>query len=508
VLRSILSVGGFTLASRITGFIRDVVMAAVMGTGLVADAFVVAQRLPNHFRAIFGEGAFNAAFVPTYTTVLEQRGAPAAQRLAGGLTVLLVAVLTVLTGLAIAFMPQLVALLAPGFPATPERFALAVTLTRITFPYLMFIVLVTLLSGVLNAHGRFAAAAAAPILLNVAIVAALGIAFLFPSAGHAAAWGVAAAGVLELLLVAAAARRAGILPAPRRPTLDADTRRFFRTLGPAVIGSAGVQIAMFADTIIASLLPTGAVAALYFADRLYQLPVGVIGIAAGTVLLPTMSKRIAAGDVAGASRAQNRAMAFTLVLSAPFLVAFLAIPELIMRALFMRGAFDEASARASAAVLAAYGIGLPAVVLIRSAVASFYSRQDTATPLIASFTGIAVNIALKLVLWAPLGAAGLALATAVGAWVNVLLLLGLARRRDAFVPDPALWRTLLAVAVAAATLAGVTLGLGPAVTRFAAGLPSLRTEAELAILGSIGIVAYAAVLLGLFRALRLRLGRI
>jgi putative peptidoglycan lipid II flippase len=300
---------------------------------------------------------------------------------------------------------------------------------------------------------------------------------------------------------------AGILPTPRRPTLDADTKRFFRTLGPAVVGSAGVQIAMFADTIIASLLPTGAVAALYFADRLYQLPVGVIGIAAGTVLLPTMSKRIAAGDVAGASRAQNRAMAFTLVLSAPFLVAFLAIPELIMRALFMRGAFDDASARASAAVLAAYGVGLPAVVLIRSAVASFYSRQDTATPLIASFAGIGVNIALKLVLWQPLGAAGLALATAAGAWVNVLLLLGLAHRRDAFVPDPTLWRTLLAVTVAAAVLAGVALGLGPSVTRFAAGLPSLRNEAELAILGSLGVVAYAAVLLGLFRALRLSLGR-
>ncbi len=507
MLKSILSVGSFTLLSRITGFVRDIVMAAVMGTGLVADAFVVAQRLPNHFRAIFGEGAFNSAFVPSYSKALETKGREAALLLAGRLMTLLIIALGVLTALAFVFMPQLVALLAPGFPDEPEKFSLAVTLTRITFPYLLFIVLVTLLSGVLNAADRFAAAAAAPVLLNVAMVAALAAAFLFPTAGHAAAWGVAVAGVLELALLVVAAHRAGCLPRPRAVVFDADLRRFFRTLGPAVIGAAGVQIAMFADTIIASLLPTGAVSSLYYADRLYQLPVGVIGIAAGTVVLPTMAKRLAAGDEAGAFRAQNRAVAFTTALAAPFFVAFLLVPDLIMAALFMRGAFTAESAAAAGAALAAYGVGLPAVVLIRSAVASFHARQDTTTPLVASFSGIGVNLILKLALYGPMGAPGLALATAVGAWVNVVLLVVMARRRGYTAPDRDLARTVAAVAGCAVLLAGVTLAVDPVLRSAAAGWGDLAAVGRLAALGALGAVVYFGALFALVRALRLPFGR-
>ena len=324
MFRKILSVGGWTLVSRVTGFARDIVMAAVLGAGPVADAFVVAQRLPNHFRAIFGEGAFNSAFVPAYARIYETDGDPAARRFASRIFTLMLVVQVIVLVVALLAMPWVVRLLAPGFSNDPAKFDLAVTLTRITFPYLLFITLVTLLSGLLNAHERFAAAAAAPILLNVSIVAALAAAFLFPSAGHAAAWGVAAAGVLEFLLVWTAASRAGVAPRLKRLGIDGDTKTFFKTLGPAVVGSAGPQIAAFADTIIASFLPTGAVSSLYYADRLYQLPVGVIGIAVGTVLLPEMSRRIAAGDVARAHGAQNRAIGFTLALTAPFAVAFLA----------------------------------------------------------------------------------------------------------------------------------------------------------------------------------------
>ncbi|WP_293853275.1 murein biosynthesis integral membrane protein MurJ [uncultured Alsobacter sp.] len=507
MFRQILSVGGFTLLSRVTGFVRDIVMAAIMGTGLVADAFVVAQRLPNHFRAIFGEGAFNSAFVPSYAKALESQGQQAATLLAGRLLTLLAIVLTIVTALAIVYMPSLVALLAPGFPDEPEKFALAVTLTRITFPYLLFVTLVTLVSGVLNAADRFAAAAAAPILLNVTVVAALAVAFLFPTAGHAAAWGVAVAGVLELLLVVFDARRAGIMPVPRGIVLDAGMRRFFRTLGPAVIGSAGVQIAMFADTIIASLLPTGAVSSLYYADRLYQLPVGVIGIAAGTVVLPAMARRLAVGDEDGAAAAQNRAMAFTLAIAAPFFVAFLLIPTLIMEALFMRGAFDAHSAAAAGAALAAYGIGLPAVVLIRSAIASFHARQDTATPLIASFSGIGVNLALKLVLYAPLGAPGLALATAAGAWVNFALLAFLALRRRAMRPDRGLKLTLVAVLVSVAALVLYTLLAHRPLATLAAGVPSAHAIVLLALLGGGGAIVYFGLLFGLLKALRVPLRR-
>jgi putative peptidoglycan lipid II flippase len=263
MLRKILSVGGWTLGSRATGFLRDVVMAALMGTGPVADAFVVALRIPNHFRAIFGEGAFNAAFVPAYARIDEAQGRERARLFVDRVFGVMLVVQVALLAVALPAMPWIVGLLAPGFSADPQKFELAVTLTRITFPYLLFIVLVTVLSGLLNAHERFAAAAGAPILLNVCLIGALALAFLFPTAGHAAAWGVALAGVLELALVWVAAQRAGLAPGLARPRWDENLRGLLRTLGPAVIGSAGVQIAMFADTIIASFLPTGAVSSLY-----------------------------------------------------------------------------------------------------------------------------------------------------------------------------------------------------------------------------------------------------
>ncbi|HEX2136417.1 MAG TPA: murein biosynthesis integral membrane protein MurJ [Microvirga sp.] len=507
MLRKIVSVGGWTLLSRLTGFVRDVAIAAVMGIGPVADAFVVALRIPNHFRAIFGEGAFNNAFVPTYARVLETDGPGPARSLSSRITTLMLIVQAVLLVAALAAMPWVVSLLAPGFPADPARFGLAVALTRITFPYLLFITLVTILSGVLNAHQRFAAAAAAPILLNLSLIAALALAFLFPSAGHAAAWGVAAAGVLELLLVWAAAQRAGVAPALERPRLDPAMRSFFRTLGPAVIGSAGVQLAMFADTIIASFLPTGAVSALYYADRLYQLPVGVIGIAAGTVLLPEMSRRIAAGDVAGAHAAQNRAVGLTLALAAPFVVAFLVAPDLILAALFQRGAFGPGAVQQASAVLAAYALGLPAIVLIRSAVASFYAREDTRTPLLASLTAVAVNVVAKLVLTGPYGVVGLALGTVVGAWVNLGLLILLAYRRDWTAPTGALARTGMAVLLASLALAAFAVLARPPLARLTSSLAVWRDESLLVLLGSASAGIYAAMLVIGLKALRVRLAR-
>ncbi|MBB4016020.1 putative peptidoglycan lipid II flippase [Chelatococcus caeni] len=508
MLKKLLSVGGFTLLSRLTGFARDVVFAAVMGAGLVADAFFVALRLPNHFRAIFGEGAFNAAFIPAYARILTTDGAEAARRFADRVFSLLTLVQLALLAAALALMPQFIDLMAPGFRDEPAKFELTVTLTRITFPYLLFIALVTLVSGVLNAADRFAAAAGAPILLNLSLIVAMGLAFLFPTAGHAAAWGVAAAGVLELALVCWDAKRAGLAPRFAVPRFDADMVAFFKVLGPAVIGSAGVQIAMFADTIIAAMLPTGAISSLYYADRLYQLPVGVVGIAAGTVLLPEMSRRIAGGDVAGAHGAQNRAAIFTLVLAAPCAVAFLAVPDLIMQALFGRGAFTAEDAAAAGAVLAAYATGLPAVVLIRSAVASFYSRADTTTPVIASLSAVAVNVALKFLLVGSMAAPGLALATAVGAWVNVLLLFVLAKRREWTAPSRELGRAISAIVIACAVLGLAAL----AAERWGDGLlPAAlpwRPQALIVLVAAAGALAYGATLLAGLRLMRVPLRRV
>jgi len=314
MIERIVTVGGFTLLSRMTGFIRDIILAAVLGAGPVADAFFVALRLPNHFRAIFAEGAFNAAFVPSYARIREQNGAQRAALFADRVFTLLLASQIVLLAVALVFTPAVLDVLAPGFRKDPGRFTLAVELTRITFPYLLLVTLVTLYGGILNALQRFAAAAAAPILLNLSLILALALAAFFPSAGHAAAWGVFAAGIFELLLVAGEAWRVGALAKFRWPEFDADVKQFFRALAPATVGSMGVQLAMFAHTIIASFLPAGAISALYYADRLNQLPIGVIGIAAGTVILPEMSRRLAAGDAAGAAHAQSRAVELTLLL--------------------------------------------------------------------------------------------------------------------------------------------------------------------------------------------------
>jgi putative peptidoglycan lipid II flippase len=485
MIRSILSVGGWTLVSRVTGFARDVVTAAVMGAGPMADAFVVAFRLPNHFRAIFGEGAFNTAFVPAYTH-LEQAGADgAAARFADRVFTLMLIVQVALLALALPAMPWIVRALAPGFSEDGARFALAVSLTRITFPYLLFMT-----------------------LLNLAMLVALGLAFLFPNAAYAAAWGVSVSGVLQFALVWWDARRHAYAPQLTKPVLrDPDMIRFFKILGPAVIGSAGFQIATFADTIIASFLPTGAVSALYYADRIYQLPFGVIAIAAGTVLLPEMSRRIAAGDVAGAHAAQNRAAGFSLALSAPFTIAFLTLPGLIMAALFQRGAFTAEDAARAASVLAAYGLALPAVVLVRSAVASFNARQDTTTPLYASLTAIAVNVALKLVLTGPYGVAGLALATAIGQWINLALLYGLALRRGWTAPGRVLGVTVAAVVVASAVLAGLAVYGLPFAERIVPALPHLREIAVLGVLGIAGALAYAGTLLAVMGAFGVRLRR-
>src|SRR5580700_8720242 len=485
----ILTVGGYTLVSRLTGFLRDVVMAAVLGAGPVADAFLVAFRLPNHFRAIFAEGAFSAAFVPAYARIRAQGGPDPARLFADRIFTLLVATQVVLLAFAVAFTPVVIRLLAPGFESDPGRFALAVELTRVTFPYLLAMTLVSLYGGMLNALDRFAAAAAAPILLNLSMMATLALAAFFPSAGHAAAWGV---------LLAGATARLGELPRLRRIVWDEDVKRFFAALGPATIGSGGVQLALFADTIIASFLPAGAISALYYADRLNQLPIGVIGIAVGTVLLPEMSRRIAAGDEDGARRAQSRAIEFALLLSVPCLVAFLVIPDLILRALFARGAFTAENAAAAGATLAAYALGLVPFVLIRSVVATFFARGDTATPVKAALTAVPVNIAFKIMLMGPLAQVGLALATTIGAWINFGLVLWFAARAGHLRRDPDLVRAVGKLAVAGLALALVLLFAQRPLLDLFAGWGRWRDLMALVVLAAIGGGVYVGIVLALF----------
>ncbi|ABD86998.1 murein biosynthesis integral membrane protein MurJ [Rhodopseudomonas palustris] len=498
MLRRIFTVGGFTLLSRLTGFARDIMLAAILGAGPIADAFFVALRLPNHFRAIFAEGAFNAAFVPAYAHVRGERGEISARLFADRIFTLLFASQLLLLVIALFFMPQMMSILAPGFSDDPAQRALAIDLTRITFPYLLLITLVTLYGGMLNVMQRFASAAAASIFLNISMMATLALAALFPSAGHAAAWGVLISGFLQYVLLAGDLSRHGGLPRFAMPKLDLDVRGFFRALGPATLGSMGTQVALFADTIIATFLPAGALSALYYADRLNQLPIGVIGIAIGTVLLPEMSRQLTSGDDVGAKASQRRAFEFTLLFSVPFVAAFLTVPDVIMRAMFARGAFTKADAVAAGATLAAYAIALVPFVLIRSAVAPFYARKDTATPMKAALTGIAVNVALKVALVGALAQVGLALATAVGAWINLLLVIGFAVRAGYLEIDRA-----LTLAIAKFVAVGLLLGAALwATARYAAPylaqLSALRDEAALALLIGVGALVYGAAILLLF----------
>jgi len=497
MIRRIATVGGLTLVSRLSGFVRDVIMAAVLGAGPIADAFFVAFRLPNHFRAIFAEGAFAAAFVPAYARTLEQAGLPAAKLFADQIAAALVTINLVLLAVALLFTPQVVGLLAPGLAGDPERFELAVALTRITFPYLALVSLETLFAGILNANNRFATAAGAPVLLNISLIATLLLAPHFQDAGHAAAWGVLIAGIAQVILVGGDAEGHGYGIRFRLPKLDEPTRRFLKALGPAIIGAGGVQLALFADTLIASFLPTGALSALYYADRINQLPIGVVGIAVGTVLLPEMSRRLAAGDEVGAASAQARGIQLALLLTIPCAAASFAIPDLIMRALFARGAFTSEDALAAGATLSAYAVGLVAFVLLRSFTAPFYARGNTATPVKAALLAAAINIGLKVVLMGPLAQVGLALATSIGAWINLSLLAYFARRQGFAVSGDAIGGPVLRLVVIGIIFTGALFAGAYGLDQALAATAQFRDETALAVLVVAGGILYFALVLAI-----------
>ncbi len=459
MFKRLASVGGFTLLSRVTGFIRDVLMAAIMGAGPLSDAFLVAFRLPNNFRAIFAEGAFNLAFLPRFAAMREKDGHDAAARFANRVYSWQMITQVVVLLAALGAMRPIVSVMAPGFAAHPGQLELATSLARIAFPYLIFTVVAVQLSAMLNAVGKFAAASAWSIFLNVAMIAALFCAPLFPNAAYAAAWGVFAAGILQLAFIVWAAARSHLRLRFERPRWTQEMRQFLLALGAATVGSASVQIGLFIDNVIASFLPSGDLTALYYADRINQLPMGTLAVAIGTVLLPEMSSLLAKGDRAGADAAQNRSAALALFLTLPFVAAFFTVPLTIMQGLFAHGAFHLEAAQIAANALMAYGVGLPAFVLIRCVSPAFYARGDTATPVRATIASVIVNIALKVALvWGVhLGAAGIALGTSLAAWVNVGVLVVLARSRGFLVVDRVFRRSIMPTLLATLVTGGGAL---------------------------------------------------
>jgi putative peptidoglycan lipid II flippase len=469
MLKGAFTVGLWTMASRILGFARDILIADILGTGPVADAFFVALRLPNLFRRLFGEGAFNAAFVPSISAILHTEGITAATGFAEEATAVMIFWLGGITALGEIFMPWVLYVLAPGFSGNAGKFALAVALTRIMFPYLFFVCLTALFSGVLNAMGRFAAAAAAPVLFNVFSIAfMLGLTPYVANPGYALAWGVTVSGVAQLLLLIIAMRRAGMRITLPRPRLTARMRHLFRRMAPGLLGAGVTQLNVSIDIIIGTLLPAGSVSLLYYADRVNQLPLGVIGTAAGTALLPAMARQISLGDHGAAITTLNRAIESVLMLTLPAAIGLSVAAVPVMDVLFVRGAFSTHTAVLAGRSLAAFAIGLPAFALVKVLTPGFFARGDTTTPLKIGVAAVALNLAMNLVFMHPLKAVGPALATSLASAFNVVLLVVLLRRRRHFVLDaPArrrIPRILLAGAVMAAAIAGTEFLLPPGKT--------------------------------------------
>lgn len=497
LLRSVATIGGYTLLSRILGFARDVLVAAFVGAGPVADAFFVAFKFPNLFRRLFAEGAFNAAFVPVFAGLVATSGPAAAKRFAEDSLAVLLAVLIVFVVVAEIAMPWLMYAFAPGFSADAPKFDLAVDLTRITFPYLLFISLVSLQGGVLNSIDRFAAVAATPVLMNVCFIAGLlALIRVTPTAGHALAWGVALAGAVQFLWLAAAMDRAGLALSLPRPRLSPEVRRLLALMLPATLGAGVVQVNIMIDIVIASILPTGAVSYLYYADRVYELPLGVIGIAIGTALLPQLARHARRGEEAAAIASLNRGLELAMLLALPATVALLVIARPIVGGLFERGAFGAGAADATAAALIAYALGLPAYVLIKVLTPGFYAREDTRTPVKIATACVVANTLIALALLKPLGAfgiahVGIAFATAASAWLNTGALATVLYRRGHLVPDTEL-RRRLPRGLAACLVMGVALWLArlPLGPWLSGG--SAHRAAALGVLVVVGLAVFGA----------------
>lgn len=483
------------MASRVLGFARDILIAAILGTGPVADAFFVALRLPNLFRRLFGEGAFNAAFVPSISTILHQDGIEAAAGFAEEATAVMIFWLGGITVLGEIFMPWILYVLAPGFATNHGKFALAVVLTRIMFPYLFFVCLTALFSGVLNAMGRFAAAAAAPVLFNVfSIVFMLAFSRYAPNPGYALAWGVTVSGVAQLILLVVAMRRAGMRITVPRPKLTPRMRSLFRRMAPGLVGAGVTQLNVSIDIIIGTLLPAGSVSVLYYADRVNQLPLGVIGTAAGTALLPAITRHIALRDEGAAVASLNRALESVLMLTLPAAIGLMVAARPVMDVLFVRGAFSLHTATLAGNSLAAFALGLPVFALVKILTPGFFARGDTMTPLKIGVAAVLLNLCLNLIFMHPLKAVGPALATSLSSAFNAAWLIALLSRRGHFRLDAPARRRVPLILLAGLVMA---LALGAVEYLLPAGKTSIPEFLLLVLVGGVGYFG-AGIALGAF----------
>ena len=491
--RAIATVGSFTLLSRIVGFVRDIVLSAVLGSGPVADAFIVAFKLPNFFRRLFAEGAFSAAFVPLFARELQGNGRPAAVTFARQAHACLLLILVPFSLLLMVGMPVAMWLLAPGLAGDPSTFDLTVQFGRITFPYLVFISLASLYGGVLNGIDRFAEVAFTPVLLNIALIGTvLGLSPFLPNSGYAASIGVAIAGLLQWLWLLFSCARDGVGMKLVRPRYTERVRHLVRLATPVAIGGGAQQISVMLDVVWASLLPAGSISALYYADRIAQLPLGVVGIAVGTALLPLLARQLRAGQNEAAMANQNRAIEFGMLFSLPSAIALWILAEPMIRVLFEHGRFGPDDTTRTAGALAAYALGLPAFVLVKALTPGFFAREDTRTPLYIAVIAIAANVAMNaaFIYGTSLDQVGIALASSISGWMNAVMLGAVMLHRRQWLPDPRLISRSLRVA-------GATTGMAAAVVAAMIVLrPALAHPDLMGVLALFGVCAAGGLVYG------------
>jgi putative peptidoglycan lipid II flippase len=499
LIRKFATVASGTLMSRILGFTREMLMAAALGTGPVADAFYAAFQFPNTFRRLFAEGAFNTAFVPLFAKEIEAGGMDGARRFSEEVFGVLFSALIVLTIVMELAMPFLVStIIAPGFAGDPQKYDLTVALATVMFPYLVCMSLASMMAGMLNSLRRYFAAAIAPVFLNVILIGVLYWAWRNGAngltVGHAMAWGVMAAGVVQLAIVWIAARHAGISIGFRRPRLTPGVKRLLLLALPAAVTGGITQINQLIGTAIASTQDS-AVASLALADRVYQLPLGVVGIAVAIVLLPELSRALKSGNEIEAANLQNRSVEFTLFLTLPAAAALLVMAEPIVRVLYERGAFAaNNSTPVVAAILAIFGLGLPAFVLIKAFTPGYFAREDTKTPMIFAAISVVVNVATALALFPSMGAPGIAVASAVAGWVNAGMLLFVLVRRGHWGREAALMKRIPRLVLAAALMgAALWYAQGWLAAELSSPARLVTKATTLALLSGGGAVLYFAL---------------
>ncbi len=500
LLKSTAVTGGMTLLSRVTGLVRDIVFARLIGASLFpgADAFYVAFRIPNFFRRIFGEGAFSQAFVPVFTEYRARCDGAQLRAFVDHMAGVLSLVLFVITAAGVIAAPWLVMSLAPGFLQDTAKYELTVRLLRLTFPYLLFISLVAMAAGILNTYGRFGAAAFTPVLLNLCLIgAAVFLAPYFAEPAVALAWGVFLAGVVQLLFQIPFLARLRMLPRPRLHGDDEGVRRVTCLMLPALFGVSIAQINMLVNTLLASFLVTGSVSWLYYADRLMEFPLGVFGIALATVILPSLAMQHANGAHEDYSGLLDWALRWVFLISVPATVGLAVLAEPILATLFHYGAFTADDVRMSAAALTAFALGLPGFILVKVLAPGFYARQDTRTPVRIGALAMGVNIVLSLLLVYPLAHTGLALAVSAAAWVNAWLLYVKLRRLDIYRPLRGWGLFLIRVGLASAVLALALLwGAGEPDSWLAASVGERVGRLTLWIVAGIMIYTAMALVLG------------